>query len=148
MLSKQRKPHFRVHPCETNPISTAQSPRKKEKTTKDDYRRAAATTSKHTKKKAQTSTKKIQDDYKKFYEQFGKCLKLGVHEDRGPMFPAWNYLHMTMCVCVVRGHCSGWFKGQHAGFPSNSRVLLVGSQETKVELKIFAKGPGWGWGWV
>ena len=21
------------------------------------------------------------DDYKKFYEQFGKCLKLGVHED-------------------------------------------------------------------
>merc|ERR1712186_324397 len=22
-----------------------------------------------------------EDDYKKFYEQFGKCLKLGVHED-------------------------------------------------------------------
>ena len=21
------------------------------------------------------------DDYKKFYEQFGKCLKLGIHED-------------------------------------------------------------------
>merc|ERR1712166_1456717 len=24
---------------------------------------------------------KKKDDYKKFYEQFGKCLKLGVHED-------------------------------------------------------------------
>jgi len=22
-----------------------------------------------------------QDDYKKFYEHFGKCLKLGVHEE-------------------------------------------------------------------
>ena len=21
------------------------------------------------------------DDYKKFYEQFGNCLKLGIHED-------------------------------------------------------------------
>merc|ERR1712073_58982 len=28
---------------------------------------------------AETAEKK--DDYKKFYEQFGKCLKLGVHED-------------------------------------------------------------------
>merc|ERR1712238_626151 len=28
---------------------------------------------------AETAEKK--DDYKKFYEQFGKCLKLGIHED-------------------------------------------------------------------
>jgi len=37
------------------------------------------------------------DDYKKFYEQFGKCLKLGVHED---------YTHRTKVAELMRYHRS------------------------------------------
>ena len=39
------------------------------------------------------------DDYKKFYEQFGKCLKLGVHEDSTNRTKAGHALVTTRLNC-------------------------------------------------
>ena len=39
------------------------------------------------------------DDYKKFYEQFGKCLKLGVHEDSTNRTKAGHSLVTTRLNC-------------------------------------------------
>ena len=44
------------------------------------------------------------DDYKKFYEQFGKCLKLGVHEDSTNRIKHRRALEVPNDTFCWRGH--------------------------------------------